>query len=262
MKYIYNMRQILYYISMTIKYNLVIDTKGVFIMISLKNINKHYGEGASLFYALKDINLDINKEEIVVILGPSGSGKSTLMNLIGGIDRGDSGELIVDGIDILKLKDKELTKYRGDKIGFVFQFYNLIPNLTVEENIEVVSDIVKKPLSIDYVLEAVGLLDQKGKFPKQLSGGQQQRVAIARALVKNPDILLCDEPTGALDYKTSKEVLNLLKEVNKKFNTTVIIITHNNAIAQMADRIIKIRSGEVTKNILNDNIISPEGIEW
>jgi putative ABC transport system ATP-binding protein len=256
------MRQILYYVSMTIKYNLVIDTKGVFIMISLKNINKHYGEGVSLFYALKDINLDINKEEIVVILGPSGSGKSTLMNLIGGIDRGDSGELIVDGVDILKLKDKELTKYRGDKIGFVFQFYNLIPNLTVEENIEVVSDIVKKPLSIDYVLEAVGLLDQKGKFPKQLSGGQQQRVAIARALVKNPDILLCDEPTGALDYKTSKEVLNLLKEVNKKFNTTVIIITHNNAIAQMADRIIKIRSGEVTKNILNDNIISPEGIEW
>jgi len=231
-------------------------------MISLKNINKHYGEGASLFYALKDINLEMNKEEIVVILGPSGSGKSTLMNLIGGIDRGDSGELIVDGIDILKLKDKELTKYRGDKIGFVFQFYNLIPNLTVEENIEVVSDIVKEPLSIDYVLEAVGLLDQKGKFPKQLSGGQQQRVAIARALVKNPDILLCDEPTGALDYKTSKEVLNLLKEVNKKFNTTVIIITHNNAIAQMADRIIKIRSGEITKNILNDNVISPEGIEW
>lgn len=231
-------------------------------MISLKNINKHYGEGTNLFYALKDINLEINKEEIVVILGPSGSGKSTLMNLIGGIDRGDSGELIVDGVDILKLKDKELTKYRGDKIGFVFQFYNLIPNLTVEENIEVVSDIVKEPLSIDYVLEAVGLLDQKGKFPKQLSGGQQQRVAIARALVKNPDILLCDEPTGALDYNTSKEVLNLLKEVNKKFNTTVIIITHNNAIAQMADRIIKIRSGEVTKNILNDNIISPEGIEW
>ena len=257
------MIQILYYVSMTINYNSVIDTKkGGFIMISLKNINKHYGEGASLFYALKDINLDINKEEIVVILGPSGSGKSTLMNLIGGIDRGDSGELIVDGVDILKLKDKELTKYRGDKIGFVFQFYNLIPNLTVEENIEVVSDIVKESLSIDYVLEAVGLLDQKGKFPKQLSGGQQQRVAIARALVKNPDILLCDEPTGALDYNTSKEVLNLLKEVNKKFNTTVIIITHNNAIAQMADRIIKIRSGEITKNILNDNVISPEGIEW
>jgi putative ABC transport system ATP-binding protein len=231
-------------------------------MISLKNINKHYGEGESLFYALKDINLEINKEEIVVILGPSGSGKSTLMNLIGGIDRGDSGELIVDGVDISKLKDKELTKYRGDKIGFVFQFYNLIPNLTVEENIEVVSDISDKPLSIDYVLEAVGLLEQKGKFPKQLSGGQQQRVAIARALVKNPDILLCDEPTGALDYNTSKEVLNLLKEVNKKFSTTVFIITHNNAIAQMADRIIKIRSGEVTKNILNDNIISPEGIEW
>lgn len=231
-------------------------------MINIKGLNKHYGKEASLFYALKDINLEINKEEFVVILGPSGSGKSTLLNIIGGIDKADSGELNIYGKDISKVSDKELTKYRAAKIGFVFQFYNLIPNLTVEENIEVVSDISEKPFEIDYVLKAVGVLDQKGKFPKQLSGGQQQRIAIARALVKNPEILLCDEPTGALDYKSSKEILTLLKEVNKKFKTTVIIITHNNAIAQMANRIIKLKSGKITENRINDNVISPEGIDW
>lgn len=231
-------------------------------MINIKGLNKHYGEGDSLFYALKDIDIEIKKEEFVVILGPSGSGKSTLLNIIGGIDKVDSGVVNVYGKDISKVNDKELTKYRADKIGFVFQFYNLIPNLTIEENIEVVSDISKKPFEIDYVLGAVGLIDQKGKFPKQLSGGQQQRVAIARALVKNPEILLCDEPTGALDYKSSKEILTLLKEVNEKFRTTIIIITHNNAIAQMANRIIKLKSGEVTQNTVNDNVISPEGIDW
>ena len=231
-------------------------------MINIKGLNKHYGEGDALFYALKDVDLEIKKEEFVVILGPSGSGKSTLLNIIGGIDKVDSGTVNIYGQDISKVSDKELTKYRADKIGFVFQFYNLIPNLTVEENIEVVSDISKKPFEIDYVLKAVGLIDQKGKFPKQLSGGQQQRVAIARALVKNPEILLCDEPTGALDYKSSKEILTLLKEVNEKFKTTIIIITHNNAIAQMANRIIKLKSGEITQNIVNDNVISPEGIDW
>ncbi|PRR81832.1 ABC transporter ATP-binding protein [Clostridium vincentii] len=231
-------------------------------MINIKGLNKHYGEEAALFYALKDIDLEISKEEFVVILGPSGSGKSTLLNIIGGIDKADSGEVNIYGKDISKVSDKELTKYRGAKIGFVFQFYNLIPNLTVEENIEVVSDISEKPFEIDYVLKAVGVLDQKGKFPKQLSGGQQQRIAIARALVKNPEILLCDEPTGALDYKSSKEILTLLKEVNKKFKTTVIIITHNNAIAQMANRIIKLKSGKITENRINDNVISPERIDW
>lgn len=231
-------------------------------MISIKGANKHYGEGENIFYALKNVNVEIEKSEIVVILGPSGSGKSTLLNIIGGIDRLDSGEIIVEKMDITKVSDKELTKYRADKIGFVFQFYNLIPNLTIEENIEVVSDISKKPLDIDYVLEAVGLLDQKGKFPKQLSGGQQQRVAIARALVKNPEILLCDEPTGALDYSSSKEILSLLKEVNEKFKTTIIIITHNSSIAQMANRVIKLKSGEIRANEINENIISPEGVDW
>jgi putative ABC transport system ATP-binding protein len=231
-------------------------------MINIKGLNKHYGEGDALFYALKDVELEIEKEEFVVILGPSGSGKSTLLNVIGGIDKVDSGVVNVYGKDISKVSDKELTKYRADKIGFVFQFYNLIPNLTIEENIEVVSDISERPFEIDYVLKAVGLIDQKGKFPKQLSGGQQQRVAIARALVKNPEILLCDEPTGALDYKSSKEILTLLKEVNEKFKTTVIIITHNNAIAQMANRIIKLKSGEITQNTVNDNVISPEGVDW
>lgn len=231
-------------------------------MISIKGVNKHYGEGESIFYALKNANVEINRKDIVVILGPSGSGKSTLLNILGGIDRVDSGEVIVDGTDITKVSDRELTNYRADKIGFVFQFYNLIPNLTIEENIEVVSDISKKPLHIDYVLEAVGLLDQKGKFPKQLSGGQQQRVAIARALVKNPEILLCDEPTGALDYTSSKEILSLLKEVNEKFKTTIIIITHNSSIAQMANRIIKLKSGEIRSNEINENVISPEGVDW
>lgn len=231
-------------------------------MIKVSKLNKHYGENGSKFYALKNADLEIKKEEIVVILGPSGSGKSTLLNILGGIDRADSGEVLVDGINISKANDKELTQYRADKIGFVFQFYNLIPNLTIEENIEVVSDISEKPLDIDYVLDAVGLLDQKGKFPKQLSGGQQQRVAIARALVKNPKILLCDEPTGALDFQSSKEVLALLKEVNEKFKTTIILITHNNSIAQMADRVIKLRSGEITQNKINENKISPERIEW
>ncbi|MEG0295300.1 MAG: ABC transporter ATP-binding protein [Clostridium sp.] len=215
-----------------------------------------------MFYALKDASIEIKKEEIVVILGPSGSGKSTLLNILGGIDRVDSGEVIVDGTDISKISDKELTTYRADKIGFVFQFYNLIPNLTIEENIEVVSDISKEPLDLDYVLEAVGILEQKGKFPKQLSGGQQQRVAIARALVKNPQILLCDEPTGALDYASSKEILSLLKEVNEKFKTTIILITHNSSIAQMANRIITLKSGEIRSNKVNENVISPEGVDW
>ena len=231
-------------------------------MICMKNISKHYGEDEGKFYALKDVNLEINNQEIVVILGPSGSGKSTLLNLIGGVDRSDEGKIKVDDVDISNINDKQLTKYRCEKIGFVFQFYNLIPNLTIEENIEVVSEISKNPLEIDYVLDAVGLLDQKKKFPKQLSGGQQQMVAIARALVKNPSILLCDEPTGALDFQNSKDVLKLLKEVNKKFNTTIIIITHNNSIAQMADRIIRLRSGEITQNEINENVIDPEEIEW
>ena len=212
--------------------------------------------------ALKDVNLEINNQEIVVILGPSGSGKSTLLNLIGGVDRSDEGKIKVDDVDISNINDKQLTKYRCEKIGFVFQFYNLIPNLTIEENIEVVSEISKNPLEIDYVLDAVGLLDQKKKFPKQLSGGQQQRVAIARALVKNPSILLCDEPTGALDFQNSKDVLKLLKEVNKKFNTTIIIVTHNDAIKNMAHKVMKLHDGHILKEYTNENIMKAKDLDW
>ena len=231
-------------------------------MIRLDKINKYYGDDTNKFYALKDVTLTINKEQISVILGPSGSGKSTLLNVLGGIDKVDSGQVIVDEFNLSEASDKELTRYRKEKIGFVFQFYNLIPNLTIEENIEVASDIATDPLDIDYMLEAVGMKQHKGKYPKQLSGGQQQRIAIARALVKKPEILLCDEPTGALDFKSSKDVLRLLKKVNEKFKTTIIVITHNNAIAQMAHRVIKLRSGEITENIENQLLVDPERIEW
>lgn len=231
-------------------------------MIYLNEVNKYYGGDENKFYALKNVNLTINKKEISVILGPSGSGKSTLLNVLGGIDKVDSGKVIVDEFNLSTASDKDLTKYRKEKIGFVFQFYNLIPNLTIEENIEVAADIADEPFDIDYMLDSVGMIEHKGKYPKQLSGGQQQRIAIARALIKNPEILLCDEPTGALDFKSSKDVLRLLKEVNEKFKTTIIIITHNNAIAQMAHRVIKLRSGEITENIENEVIIDPERIEW
>lgn len=231
-------------------------------MIQIKNLSKYYGVENNKFYALDNVSLQIEKGEFVVVLGPSGSGKSTLVNIIGGIDRGNTGEVLVHNKNIQNMRDNELTDYRAEKIGFVFQFYNLIQNLTVEENIQAVLDISKNPLQIDKILEAVGILDQKYKFPKELSGGQQQRTAIARALIKNPEILLCDEPTGALDYKSSKEVLTLLREVNEKFNTTVIIITHNNSIAEMATRVIKLKSGEITKNYINENPKTPEEIDW
>lgn len=231
-------------------------------MINIKGATKHYGEGESIFYALKDINVEINKEELVVILGPSGSGKSTLLNILGGIDRVDHGEVFVDEIDIARLNDNELTDFRADKIGFVFQFYNLIPNLTIEENIEVVSDISEKPFDIDYVLDAVGLLNQKGKFPKQLSGGQQQRVAIARALAKNPKLLLCDEPTGALDYNTGKAILKLLQDTCRNMGMTVVVITHNLAITPMGDKIIKVRNGKIQSIEVNPNPTPVERIEW
>ena len=200
--------------------------------------------------------------EIGVILGPSGSGKSTLLNIIGGIDRCDSGLVLVGDIDVTKLSDNKLTDYRRDEIGFVFQFYNLIPNLTVGENIEVVSNISKSPLNIDEVLKAVGMLDKKYRFPKELSGGEQQRVSIARAVVKNPNLLLCDEPTGALDFTTSREILKLLQKINKEFRTTILMITHNTAISAMANRVYKVRSGEIVEGIINETTMPAERIEW
>lgn len=232
------------------------------MFINVKNLSKMYQSGMEEFYALNNVSMSLEEGEICVILGPSGSGKSTLINIIGGIDSASSGEVIINNENILNYNLNQLTEYRREKIGFIFQFYNLIPNLTVKENIEVVSDISSDPIDIDELLKDVGLSDMKNRFPNELSGGQQQRVAIARALVKKPEILLCDEPTGALDYKTSKDVLVLLDQINRKYHNTIIIITHNNAIAQMAQKVIKIKSGKIISEEINNETISPERIEW
>jgi putative ABC transport system ATP-binding protein len=232
------------------------------MFIDVTNLKKSYTSGVVKTEVLKGIGMKLEKGEIGVILGPSGSGKSTLMNIIGGIDRGDSGKVIIDGIEINSLKADELTDYRRGDIGFVFQFYNLIPNLTVGENIEVVSNISKSPLNTDEVLAAVEMQDKKHRFPRELSGGEQQRVSIARAIVKNPKLLLCDEPTGALDYYTSRSILQLLQQVNKKYGTTILMITHNAPIGAMANRIYKLRSGEIVEESVNQTTIPAERIEW
>lgn len=232
------------------------------MFIKVENLKKSYKTGDVNTKVLKGIEMNLYKEEIGVILGPSGSGKSTLMNIIGGIERCDSGSVSVNDILITNLPDNKLTDYRRDEIGFIFQFYNLIPNLTVGENIEVVSNISKSPLNIDEVLKAVGMLDKKYRFPSELSGGEQQRVSIARAVVKNPNLLLCDEPTGALDFTTSREILKLLQKINKEFGTTILMITHNTAISAMANRVYKLRSGEIIESIINESTTPPERIEW
>ena len=232
------------------------------MFIDVSDLKKTYTNGMIKNEVLKGIGMKLGKGEIGVILGPSGSGKSTLMNIIGGVDRGDSGKVIVDGIEVSKLNDDQLTEYRRADIGFVFQFYNLVPNLTVGENIEVVSNISKSPLNIDEVLAAVEMQEKKHRFPRELSGGEQQRVSIARAIVKNPKLLLCDEPTGALDYQTSRSILKLLQQVNKNFGTTILMITHNAAIAAMANRVFKLRSGEIVDEVVNQVTVPAEGIEW
>lgn len=211
---------------------------------------------------LKGVGMELNKGQVGVIFGPSGSGKSTLMNIIGGIDRADSGTVEVDGERVTDLFDKQLVEYRRESVGFIFQFYNLVPNLTVAENIEVVSNISTKPLKTDEVLSAVGLYDKKNRFPRELSGGEQQRVSIARAIVKNPKLLLCDEPTGALDLETSRGVLLLLQNINRQYGTTILMITHNSAIAGMAHTVYRLRSGEVSEVTHNSEIIPAERIEW
>lgn len=226
------------------------------------NLKKSYTTGTVTTKVLQGIDLKMEKSEIGVILGPSGSGKSTLMNILGGVDRADSGKVIVDGTDLSGFNDNQLTEYRRKSVGFVFQFYNLVPNLTVSENIEVCSNISKDPLKINEVLQAVGLIDKKNRFPRELSGGEQQRVAIARAIVKNPKLLLCDEPTGALDYQTSRSILKLLQEVNKTYGTTILMITHNAAIAAMANRVFKLRSGQIVDETVNQIIAPAERIEW
>lgn len=230
--------------------------------LNIKNVSKIYTLGEIKIKALDKACLNINDGEIAVILGPSGSGKSTLLNIVGGIDLADEGKIMFDKNDISRLSDNGLTEYRRTKVGFIFQFYNLVPNLTVYENVEVSEYISENPLSIEEVLKSVGMLEYKDRFPRELSGGQQQRVSVARALVKRTKILLCDEPTGALDYEMSKDILKVLKDINIKYNTTILIVTHNNAIANIADRIIRLRSGKVVEDRLNDNIIPPERIEW
>ena len=229
--------------------------------IEIKDAFKKYGEGENAIYAINHVSLKIDDGEIVVILGPSGSGKSTLLNMIGGIDNLDGGTIEVGGEEISSLKGKKLTDYRKRKIGFVFQSYNLIPDLTVKENIEVVSDITKVALDTDDLLNTLNLSKHKNHFPKELSGGQQQRCAIARALVKNPEILLCDELTGALDSKSSKNVLEMVEKANEKYHTTIMIITHNEEIAKMANRVIRIHDGSIVSDKKNENRIKASELE-
>lgn len=231
------------------------------MFITMKNATKKYGEGESLVYALNQASLEIEKGEICVILGPSGSGKSTMLNMLGGLDHLDEGEIIVGDRNLSGYRNKKLTEYRKEDVGFVFQFYNLIPDLTVEENIQVVSDIAEYPLDITEVLEAMGMEKYRYRFPRELSGGQQQRVAIARAIIKNPKLLLCDELTGALDTKSSKTVLEFIEKINRLYQTTTVIITHNEAIAQMADRVIYIKDGKVQENRLNEQKKSAAELE-
>lgn len=222
------------------------------MFISLKNAIKKYGDGETAVYALNNASLEIEEGKICVILGPSGSGKSTLLNMLGGLDTLDSGELTVAGRRITGLSKEQCTEYRKEDVGFVFQFYNLIPDLTVQENIEVVSDISDHPLDIEEVMNALDIEKYRHRFPKELSGGQQQRVAIARAMIKNPKLLLCDELTGALDTKSSRSVLQFVEKMNSRFGTTVVIITHNEAISDMADKVIRLRDGEICESRINE----------
>ena len=230
--------------------------------LELKDIRKSFGTGDSKTDVLNGISCEIEKGDICVLFGASGSGKSTLLNIIGGIETSDSGTIVIDGKRLENMNEKSLSEYRRKHLGYVFQSYNLIPNLTVKENIEVGAYLSDDPLDLDEILKTLGLWEHKDKIPSQLSGGQQQRTAIGRAIIKNPDILLCDEPTGALDYKTSKEILKLIESVNEKFGNTVILVTHNDAIKHMADQVIKLRDGVVRSSKKNDNKISAEELDW
>ena len=230
--------------------------------IEFNNVCKKYITGEVVVNALENTNFEINKGELVVILGPSGAGKTTALNILGGMDTVTSGRVIVDGTDITTSNDRELIMYRRNNIGFVFQFYNLVQNLTVLENVELAVQLCKDHLDPNKILKGVGLEHRLNNFPAQLSGGEQQRVAIARAIAKNPKLLLCDEPTGALDYKTGKQILKLLQDTSRKEGMTVIIITHNSAIAPMADKIIKFRNGTVDDIVINKNPTDIENIEW
>lgn len=231
-------------------------------IVIVKEVTKEYTMGEVKVKASDKMSFEILRGEFVVVLGPSGSGKSTVLNMIGGMDRPTSGEVIIEGKNITNYSDNELTIYRRKNIGFVFQFYNLMSNLTALENVELVRALSDNPLNAEDIMKDVGLSDRSSNFPAQLSGGQQQRVAIARALVKNPLLLLCDEPTGALDSKTGKLILKLLYDINKNSNKTIIVITHNSAMASMADRVIKVKNGQVDSITVNEKPESPERIEW
>lgn len=231
-------------------------------IIEAKDLSKHYQMGEVRVEALKAVNLELYDGELVVVLGPSGSGKSTLLNIIGGMDKASGGELYYKDFPLHKADTKQLTLYRRNDVGFVFQFYNLMPNLTASENINLSVQISNNPLSVDELLEKVGLSDRANHFPSQLSGGEQQRIALARALAKNPNLLLCDEPTGALDYKTSIQVLTLLKDSCKTYGKTVVLITHNNAIARIADRVLYLKDGMVERVEINKEPLPPEKVVW
>ena len=230
--------------------------------LEIVDVKKAYGEGDTRQEVLRGMNFSVANGEFCVLLGPSGSGKSTLLNIIGGIDSADSGYISINGDKLKDMDEKTLTQYRRKHLGYVFQLYNLIPNLNVKENIEVGAYLADKPLDIDDLLKTLGLYEHRHKLPSQLSGGQQQRTSIGRAIIKNPDILLCDEPTGALDYNTSKDILKLIEDVNRKYGNTIIMVTHNEAIQHMADHVIKLRDGVVRKNIVNENRVSAEDLDW
>ena len=232
------------------------------MFLEIKDLKKSFGNDSNRVEVLKGISFSIEKGEICVLLGPSGSGKSTLLNIIGGIDDADEGYVSIQGEKTAMMKEKVLTKYRRKHLGYIFQMYNLIPNLNVKENIEVGAYLSDKPLDIDDLLKTLGLYEHRHKLPNQLSGGQQQRTAIGRSIVKNPDILLCDEPTGALDFNTSKEILKLIEEVNQKYGNTIIMVTHNDAIKNMADRVIKLRDGQIRKNYKNEEKIAAVDLDW
>ncbi len=232
------------------------------MFLEVKDLNKGFGDKTNRIEVLKNLSLNVEKGEFCVLLGPSGSGKSTLLNILGGIDYPDSGEVKINGEKMNSLNSKKLTLFRRNHLGYVFQMYNLIPDLTVRENIEVGAYLSKKPLNLDELIETLGLKEHQDKLPSQLSGGQQQRTSIGRAIIKNPDILLCDEPTGALDYNTSKEILKLIEKVNQKYGSTVIMVTHNDAIKYMADRVVRLRDGQILKNYLNDKKVKAEDLEW
>ena len=232
------------------------------MFLEIQQIKKHFGEGESRVDVLRGIDISIEKGEICVLLGPSGFGKSTLLNIIGGIETPDSGKITIHGETIGEMNEKNLTLYRRKHLGYIFQMYNLIPNLNIKENVEVGAYLSDNPLDVDDLLKTLGLYEHRHKLPNQLSGGQQQRTAIGRAVVKNPDILLCDEPTGALDYHTSKEILKLLEDVSRKYGNTVVMVTHNDALQNMADRVVKLRDGKIRKNFVNETKIPAAELGW